>query len=136
MLMSTALLEGPYDGGNGYVAEEDIGVVYFHDLVYPLAARLKHIVGVVVVKASLGSKGEVLAVEALSGSPALVPECIANVKKWRFRPERTRTVIIVYQFVIEGLCNLPCPSQFEFRPPNLAIIRMGEPVVDHGPEDK
>ncbi len=119
-----------------FVPDEDVRPTYFEDLPYPLAARLKHISGVVVVKAVLDENGNVSSAQALSGARALVPDCVSSAKKWRFRPGRASSVIIVYRFVISGLCNLPCKSQFEFEPPNFAVVRTGEPVLDHGPEPR
>jgi hypothetical protein len=98
---------------------------------YPLAARFTHTQGVVVVRARLDGDGKPVSAEALYGTKALVTECVSNAKKWHFRATGTSgSAIIVYEFRIEGLCHSPCPSQFLFKPPNLAVITIGDPVVE------
>jgi TonB family protein len=111
--------------------DETVHPLYFETLSYPLSARLTHVQGVVVVRATLDSEGKVVSATAISGAKSLIPDCLSNAKKWLFQPIPEKTVVIVYHFKIEGLCNLPCPSQFIFSPPNLATITMGNAVVDH-----
>lgn len=125
-----------YDRADDLVADEDVKPVYFEDIAYPMVARLKHVSGVVVVRLKLDDNGVVVSAEPISGAQALIPGCVTNAKKWRFRPNSTKSVILVYRFAIEGLCNLPCSSHFEFQPPNLAIIRIGEAILDHAAENK
>ena len=117
------------------VPDETALPIYFENLRYPLAARLSRVQGVVIVQAKLDIAGKVASATALSGPKSLVNECLLNVKRWRFRPNSNNLVIIVYQFRIEGLCNLPCTSHFVFFPPNLAYTTMGEPVVDHSAQE-
>lgn len=113
------------------VFNEDLSPVYFEAFNYPLKARLSHIEGVVVVRATLDDEGRVVASEAVAGPKALIEDCLLNAKKWLFKPNTSKRAVIVYLFRIEGLCQLPCPSQFSFRPPNIATIVIGDPVVDH-----
>jgi hypothetical protein len=113
------------------IFNETIAPTYFEELSYPLAARLTHTVGTVIILVKLGNKGEVLSSTAISGSKNLISDCLANAKRWRFQPNARKTAIIVYRFKIEGLCNLPCKSHFQFEPPNFVTIVTGEPVVDH-----
>lgn len=113
------------------VLNESIKPVYFEPLVYPLVARLQRVQGAVVLRVTLGEGGKVVAATAISGAKALLVDCVSNAKKWRFQQNAERSAVIVYHFKIEGLCSLPCPSQFRFEPPNLAVITIGEPVVDH-----
>ena len=113
------------------VLNESIRTLYFEDLIYPLAARVSHVQGVVVVKARLDDRGRVVSAKAVSGSKALIADCLSNSRKWRFEPNRDKSVVIIYTFKFEGLCNLPCASQFRFEPPNSVTITMGTPVIDH-----
>jgi len=114
------------------VLDEQIKPFSFEDILYPLAARLTHVQGVVVVRVTLSADGPVVSSQAISGAKSLIADCIANSKKWRFQPSSGKTAIIVYDFkIIEGLCNPPCASHCTFRPPNMVTIVIGEPVVDH-----
>jgi hypothetical protein len=113
------------------IANETIKPVFFESLSYPLSARLTRVRGIVVVHVKLDEGGKVKTARAISGPKALVRDCITNALKWRFELNATRSVVIVYDFRIEGLCNHPCSSQFRLEPPNLAVITIGEPVIDH-----
>ncbi len=113
------------------VFDETIKPIYFEPLRYPLTARISHIQGVVVVRVTLNSEGKVLSATPISGPKALISDCIANSRKWRFEPTAEKMAVIVYEFRIDGFCQLPCASQFSFRPPNAARITTGEAVVDH-----
>jgi TonB family protein len=103
---------------------------HFEVLDYPAKARLKQTQGAVVVSVSVDSAGTVVAATALSGSADLAPEALANAKKWRFQANSGRSAIILYHFKIQGLCVLPCRSQFLFFPPNLASIVIGEAIAE------
>ncbi len=113
------------------VLNETIKPLYFEALTYPLAARLTHVQGVVVVRVKFDDEGKVTWSTAVSGAKSLIPDCIANSKKWIFQPNAEKAAVIVYNFKIEGLCNLPCASQFRVEPPNLVVVTTGDPVVDH-----
>ncbi len=136
--MAVALVQAAYACAlaDDVVADTDVRPISFEDLSYPLTARLKHIEGVVVVRLKVDDHGHVAQANALSGARELVSASLENAKKWRFHSNSANTVILVYRFIIEGLCNQPCRSHFEFRPPNFAAIRIGEPVVDHAARDK
>jgi TonB family protein len=113
------------------ILNEDIGIFSFETMAYPLHAKVTHIQGAVVVKVSIDSNGNVASAAAVSGPKQLIPDCLSNARRWRFRPEKSRTAVIVYLFKIEGLCQLPCASYFSFSPPNIATVTVGEAVVDH-----
>jgi TonB family protein len=113
------------------VLDDEIKPVHFEPLNYPLSARLTHTQGIVVVRVTLDAKGSVISSDAVSGAKRLIPDAVANAKSWKFEPNQNAAAIIVYDFRIEGLCQLPCPSHSTFRPPNEEKITMGEPVVDH-----
>ena len=111
------------------ILNEDIGIVRFEPLAYPLVARTIHAEGAVVVRVSLNSDGKIASAVAISGPKALIPDCLSNAKKWLFRPDKSRDAVIVYIFKFEGLCYSSCSSSFHFAPPNVATITVGEPVV-------
>ncbi len=113
------------------ILNEDVGIVAFSVLTYPVLARATHAEGAVVVRVKVDSDGKIASATAISGPKALIPDCIANAKKWLFRPEKSRDVVIVYIFKFEGLCYSSCPSSFHFSPPNVATITVGEGVVQY-----
>jgi TonB family protein len=113
------------------VFDETIKPIYFETLTYPLMARISHVQGVVVLRVTLNNEGRVVSATPISGPKALLSDCVANSRKWRFEPTAEKIAVIVYEFRIDGLCQLPCASQFTFRPPNAARITTGEAVVDH-----
>ena len=96
----------------------------FEDLGYPEAAREANIQGAVVIRATLDDNGNVVDVSALSGSKGLIPDCLANSKKWKFLPKVEKIVIIVYVFRIdEGECHDGSRSLFLLMPySNFATI--------------
>ena len=113
------------------VWNESMKVVHFETLQHSLLDKLRSqsVTGTVVIRVGLDTSGGVSSVMAISGPKDLVSNCLANSRKWRFQPNPDRSAVIVYWFRRGGLCNRPCPSQFSFEPPNLAIITMGDPVV-------
>jgi TonB family protein len=113
------------------ILNEDVGILGFEVLAYPVLARATHAEGAVVVRVKVASDGKVASATAISGPKALIPDCLANAKKWHFRPEKSRDVVIVYNFKFEGLCYSSCPSSFHFSPPNVATITVGEGVVQY-----
>jgi|SRR5581483_6130749 len=89
---------------------------------YPPLARAARIQGTVVVRVILEDAGTVKEAEPISGAELLIPDCLTNVKKWRFRPNPRKTAVIVYEFRMPGgECN-SVSGLFMFRGPNLATI--------------
>ncbi len=113
------------------ILDEEIKPIYFESISYPLTARLKHEQGSVVVLGRLDADGKVISADAISGPRDLIQDAVSNAKKWRFKPNSDRMVVIIYEFRIDGLCHSPCPSHFAFKPPNVATITIGEAVLDH-----
>jgi TonB family protein len=116
---------------NVMVSDKDIEVLDFEDLGYPPVGTVARVRGVVVVEANLNDKGEVVDATAISGHGVVIPYCLANVKKWRFRPNAQRKVVVVYNF------EFPCSgivyksddqTQFVLEVPNFATIT-GTPRV-------
>jgi TonB family protein len=115
---------------NDTVKDKDIRVVDFVDLEYPPLARTAHLQGVVVVRATLDDHGKVVDAVAISGQDVLIPACLANVKRWRFRPNTENAAVIVYNFrMIEGSSKSGA-SQFIFQGPNFATITAGLPTIE------
>jgi len=124
-------LVAPAGVGSAQILNESMKTQHFEDLAYPLAARLSHVEGIVVVRLHLDEEGRVINATAISGPKALISESVANAKKWRFQPNSEEAAVIVYRFRFEGLCNLPCTSQSRYEPPNFVTVTTGNPIVDH-----
>ena len=127
VLASAALLGSQT---HDFIADDEVHIVQFEEMTYPLAARLKQVEGAVVVRVTLDGEGKVTSAAALSGSKLLAEACTTNAKKWLFRPNSKKAAVLVYVFRIDGLCKSPCPSHFVFRPPNVALISMGRSTVE------
>ncbi len=99
-LLLSILMPIPFSGAplqeGTTVRDKDIKIVDFDDLTYPAPARTAHVQGVVVVRANLSDRGEVTEATAISGDEVLIPACLVNIKKWRFQPNTSKTVVIVY----------------------------------------
>jgi TonB family protein len=103
---------------------QDIQMVNFEEMKYPESALRAPFSseGVVVVQISLDGQGKVSSANALSGNPLLVPDTLANIKKWRFSSKGKNTAIIVYNFrSIRGDCGF-VRSLFAFEPPNFVTV--------------
>ncbi len=112
------------------ISDENIKLVSFEDLSYPALAANTRVQGVVVIRAKLDADGNVEAGSPLSGSKLLIPDCLSNIKKWKFKPNPQRSVVIVYDFKIEdGACHDRSRSLFLLIHPNLASITICSPVV-------
>jgi hypothetical protein len=96
---------------------------------YPLYAKVRSVEGVVVVRGAISPEGSVVGVTALSGPKALIEMACENLRRWRFGKAKHGTAVVVYWFRFRGLCEAPCPSAFEFYPPNLAVITTGHQVA-------
>ena len=105
------------------VSDEDVSVSFFEDMPYPALARAAHREGVVVVKISLDDKGSVESAKAVSGSKMLVPDSLVNIRKWRFRPNPSKTAVVIYDFhLLEGKCDAGRKGLFVLREPNIAEV--------------
>jgi TonB family protein len=115
---------------NGVPKDDDVRVIDFEDLKYPMLAQQTRTQGAVVVQAKLDDQGGVIDAVAISGSPILVPPTLNNVKKWRFRPNAQKSAIIVYNFTfLEGRCESH-GSLFVLQPSNLATVIGCAPAVN------
>ncbi len=101
------------------ISDADMQVVHFDDqLKYPSLAKQARVEGAVAVKVTLDHKGGVVDAAAISGSPILIPACLANAKKWQFQANSQMSAIIVYNFTL----IVDDPGQFIFQPPNFVTI--------------
>jgi TonB family protein len=115
--------------GKAPIENKDMRVVEFAELQYPAIGRTAEIQGIVVVQAKLDEQGRVADATALSGPRELIPDCLANVKKWRFAPTAGGTAVVVYNFrLTEGVFKNG-PNQFVLYPPNFATITATLPQV-------
>jgi len=111
--------------------DDEIKLVSFEDLDYPRLARVTRVQGVVVIRAGLDEKGNVVSATPISGSKALIPDCLSNAKKWKFKPNAHNSIVIVYEFRFEdGACHDRSHSLFLLRHPNFASITTCNPVIE------
>lgn len=102
--------------------DQDTTVLAFKEMVFPPPARGTHMQGVVTIRVQFDDQGKVISASAISGPRALIPLTVANVKEWRFKPNASKTAVIVYKFtIIEGECA-SLDHMFVFQPPNLANV--------------
>ncbi|HUA16777.1 MAG TPA: TonB family protein [Verrucomicrobiae bacterium] len=72
---------------------------------YPTLARQARVQGEVVLKAVIGTNGEIQDLQLVSGHPMLVPAAIAAVREWRYKPyllngqpvEVETTITVIFQ---------------------------------------
>ncbi len=103
------------------ISDKEISVLKYEDLTYPTEARASWTEGTVVVRVKLDGNGNVTNATAISGAAALIPDCLANARKWRFRPNEHESSIIVYDFRMPG-GECKAPSFFMLMKPNFARI--------------
>ena len=53
---------------------------------YPLEALREHLAGTVVLRINIDKSGNVSSVDAVSGSPLLIPAAIEAVEQWKYKP--------------------------------------------------
>ena len=112
------------------IYSEDVQLVAFEDLAYPRGALVGRVQGVVVIRAVLNDKGEVVNALALQGNRTLIPECLANVKKWRFKPNPRKSAIVVYDFRLDdGVCKDNSHSLFRLWYGTYASITACAPLL-------
>lgn len=113
------------------INDKDINVVQFEELKYPAIAEYAPFEsdGVEVFLVSLDDQGKVVQVEVLFGNNVLVPDCLANLKKWRFQPNASKRAIVVYNLKqSSGTCKT-ASSVFTLRLPNLVTVTGCLPVA-------
>lgn len=129
VLLLAATGRGQSSTENPAVLDESVRALHVERMTYPLVAKIGHIEGAVVLRATVDSEGRVTEAVPLSGPKALLKESAENLRKWTFTSPRSSTVIAVYWFRFRGLCELPCLSGFEFYPPNIVVVTTGNPIA-------
>jgi TonB family protein len=110
--------------------DDKILVLDFKDLAYPALAQQARIQGAVAVELKIDDNGKVTDAVAISGSPILAIPAVNNVRKWHFRPNPRKSVVIVYNFIfLEGRCESH-GSLFVLQPSNLATVIACPPAVN------
>jgi TonB family protein len=105
------------------ISDADIKVLDFESLKYPVLALQTSYQGIVVVRVKLDNDGKVAAAVAISGHPLLIPDCLANIKKWRFQPNTGHAAVIVYNFKLSYATKCKSAgSFFTLEAPNFATI--------------
>jgi TonB family protein len=105
------------------VNDEDISVSSFEEMYYPALAHAAHREGAVVLQIKMDADGNVASARAISGSKMLIPDSLANVRKWRFHPNSSKTAVVIYEFhLVEGRCDGGRKGLFVLREPNIATI--------------
>jgi len=128
LLLATLLFWVGAGHANGMGGTEP-KLVDFQDLAYPALGRTAHIQGIVVVRARLDEKGNVVDAEAISGAEPLEPDSVANAKKWKFQPNAKKLAVIVYNFRLTDAISKSGCSHFMLVPPNFATITACTPEV-------
>lgn len=107
---------------DGPIPDKEIRVLEFEEMNYPHLAVQTHSRGLVVVRVKLDKDGNVSEATAISGSDLLIPDSLANVRKWRFQPNAQRTAVVVYHFAIPLAGCKSVNTFFTLAAPNLATI--------------
>jgi hypothetical protein len=108
----------------------DVNVVGFQDMGYPHLALYTHLQGAVAVQVKLDDHGKVLNAVAISGLSLLAAPSVENVKKWLFKPNATKTALIIYRYkILDGRCNRDS-SLFILQGANVAAVLACPPQVD------
>jgi TonB family protein len=112
---------------NQTVLDKDVRVVDFDELKYPSVALQARTQGVVVVQVKLDDHGKVTDAMPISGTEVLISDSLANVRKWRFRPNAQKAAVIVYNFrLASGMSKSGC-SHFMLDAPNFVTVTAGCP---------
>ena len=105
------------------IYNEDVHIVDFEHIEYPILAKRSHVQGPVVLNVQLDDAGNVAGASALSGSQLLIPDALTNIKKWRFKPNVRKGVVFVYDFrIAPHACKDDSHSLFLVVHNNLASI--------------
>jgi hypothetical protein len=108
----------------------DVNVVSFEEMEYPHLAYYTHLQGSVAVRVKLDERGKVSEAVAISGLPLLASPSVENVKKWVFKPNASRTALIIYNYkILDGSCNRDS-SLFILQGANVATVLACPPLVN------
>jgi len=129
VFLAISLVTASQSQQDGAISDKEMKLVDFADLEYPKLARTALVQGIVVVRAKLDDKGYVVESTALSGSDVLIPDCLANARKWRFQPNAKKAVVIVYNFRVTDAVSKSGCSHFMLEAPNFATITTCSPQI-------
>ena len=122
-------------------ATQEDKTIYDEDVQLVQAAKMEPsgnmwgLPGAVVVTVTLSHDGHVTAALPVSGSDRFIPACLSNAKNWVFKPNRTKSAIIVYEFrPSEGGC--PSGSYNVIWPPNLSRVGVCHPPLNVSTSEK
>jgi TonB family protein len=110
------------------VEDKELEVLNFEEMKYPEIARRANIHGLVLVQAKLDENGHVVETVPVFGHSLLIRDCLANLKKWRFRSSGKQSAMVVYRFIISFGVMSENQQQFVLYPPNFATIT-GPPMI-------
>jgi TonB family protein len=119
VLSAAVLVSAEPPGDYRPILNEGVRVLHVERMIYPLAARIAHIEGAVVLEATINSQGRVTGAVALSGPKALLGDTVENLRKWTFSAPRSSKAVVVYWFRIQRLCELPSPADLNSIHPTL-----------------
>lgn len=135
MLIYGSSLAGPQQD-QAIADKGDVNVVSFEEMEYPHLAYFTHLQGHVAVRVKLDDHGKVSEAVAISGLPLLATPSVENVKKWTFRPNASKTALILYDFkILEGRCNSDS-SLFILEGANVPTILACPPLVNPSSSSK
>lgn len=112
--------------------DDRVAIADWEELKYPPLAVQARVQGVVVIQVKLDEDGGVQESTAIWGSKFLIPDCLANAKKWRFQPNSQKNVVIVYHFYFDDSACHPgtsYSSNSKFMAPNFASITSCLPFI-------
>jgi hypothetical protein len=121
---SGAAQRSTIDTASAAVNDKEARVADFEEMKYPALAQYAPYrpEGVVVVQATLDHAGNVADAKALSGDFILIPDTLANIRKWHFESNGVKTAIVVYNFrMVRGECRV-LSSAFALQRPNFATV--------------
>lgn len=102
--------------------DQDIHVLGYKELPYPPIARSARIQGTVVIRVRVDDKGKVTNATAISGNKVLILVTLDNVKEWLFKPNASKTAVVIYRFtILDGECD-SLSRIFIFHAPNVADV--------------
>jgi hypothetical protein len=116
---------------NQYVTDAgDVNVMSFEETGYPHLAYYTHLQGSVAIRVKLNADGKVSEAVAISGLPLLAEPSLENVKKWLFKPNGSKTALVIYNYkILSGRCNQES-SLFILEGANVATVLACPPLVN------
>ena len=112
------------------IYDEDVEFVNAAPMEYPPELLHSGVLGTALIKVSIGEDGGVVGASPVAGNPWLIPRCVSNARKWRFKPNPQKSAIIVYEFRQgDSLCSGGAYSRI--REPNLVEVTVCRELVGY-----